>query len=309
MFEIRAYPEFSWSISRQRQLDSCPRAYYYRYYLTHNGWLSDAPERARLAYRLSKLTTLDALFGQQMDERAREVEASVRSGGPVPEASELEERTRQVLRLAWRSSRDGRAAFEARPKDNLMLTSFYLKGCPPEDGDVGRLNEKLGTCHRHLAGTSHWQRLRECGDEGCVLIPAFAHCFVDGIKVFGAGDLAYVHNSTLFLIDWKSGRPGPDDHFQVMLATYCLKAGDASLAELPVRATLEYLQTGEQQPVSLPDDDHAEMIARLRTWFRGMRSYLRDVDANAPVDESEFPRKESGLCRSCNFRPFCEREA
>lgn len=52
-FEIRPYPEFSWSISRARLLRQCPRAYFYHYYLKHNGWLRDAPEQARLAYRLS----------------------------------------------------------------------------------------------------------------------------------------------------------------------------------------------------------------------------------------------------------------
>ena len=51
-FEIRPYPEFSWSISRQRKLDQCPRGYFYTYYLGWNGWLDDAPTEARVAYRL-----------------------------------------------------------------------------------------------------------------------------------------------------------------------------------------------------------------------------------------------------------------
>ena len=29
-FEIKPYPEFAWSISRQRKLDQCPRGYFYR---------------------------------------------------------------------------------------------------------------------------------------------------------------------------------------------------------------------------------------------------------------------------------------
>ena len=80
VFGIRPYPEFSWSISRQRLLENCPRAYCYRYYLSHNGWLREAPERAQIAYRLSKLTSLDALLGQEMDERAREVETAIAGG-------------------------------------------------------------------------------------------------------------------------------------------------------------------------------------------------------------------------------------
>jgi hypothetical protein len=80
-FEVRPYPEFAWSISRQRRLDQCPRAHFYTHHLGWNGWLDDAPTQTRVAYRLGKLTSLDALLGQQTDMRARELEAAARGGG------------------------------------------------------------------------------------------------------------------------------------------------------------------------------------------------------------------------------------
>jgi len=46
-YEYREFPEFSWSPSRQRQLDDCPRAYFYRYYVSWNGWLDDAAAEGR----------------------------------------------------------------------------------------------------------------------------------------------------------------------------------------------------------------------------------------------------------------------
>ena len=52
-FEIKPYPDFSWSMSRQRKLDRCPRAFYCSYYLAWNGWLDDAPAASRMAYRLA----------------------------------------------------------------------------------------------------------------------------------------------------------------------------------------------------------------------------------------------------------------
>ena len=100
-FEIKPYPEFSWSISRQRKLDQCPRGYFYTYYLGWNGWMDDAPTETRVAYRLGKLTSLDALLGQQIDVRARELEAAARAGAVLPEADELETRTREALRQLW----------------------------------------------------------------------------------------------------------------------------------------------------------------------------------------------------------------
>ena len=47
MFEIRPHPDFSWSISRQRKLDDCPRAYFFHYYGSHNGRLREAPSLAK----------------------------------------------------------------------------------------------------------------------------------------------------------------------------------------------------------------------------------------------------------------------
>lgn len=307
MFEIRPYPEFSWSISRQRLLENCPRAYYYRYYLSHNGWLREAPEQARLAYRLSKLTSLDALLGQEMDERAREVEAKARAGDPLPGAGQLEARTRESLRRAWRSSRDERAAFEARPKDIVMLRSFYVEGCPPPEAEDERVNEKLVTSHQHLLSAEHWDRLRECGRHGCLLIPAFGHFFHDGAKAFAAGDMAYVHRGTVYLIDWKTGRPGADDRRQVTLAAHSLFEEDPALAGMPMRASLHYLFTGEEQRVPMPDDLAACAADTVTAGVKAMRSFLRDVEANAPLEEGEFPRRESGLCGSCNYALLCTR--
>jgi hypothetical protein len=306
VFEIRPYPEFSWSISRQRLLRDCPRAYYYRYYLSHNGWLREAPQQAKLAYRLSKLTGLDAIFGQEMDVRAREIEAKVRMDEPLPSAAELEERTRRTLRDAWRSSKEERLAFETKPKDHTMLRSFYVEGCPPSAAETDRLNQKLDACHKHLLAADHWVRLRGCGREGGLLIPAFAHFFLDEVTAFAAGDMAYVHEGVAYLIDWKSGRPSADDELQVTLAAHCLREGEPSLDQLPVRAALHYLLTGEEKQVTVPDDLRAFCADAVSTGVKEMRSFLLDVESNAPLDAGEFPRKESGLCQSCNFTQLCK---
>jgi len=216
-------------MTRQRLLDTCPRAYYIRYYLGHNGWLDGASDRTRLAYRLSKLTGLDAILGSEMDERAREIETAVRAGSPPPSADELEERTRRTLREAWKSSRDQRAAFERSPNRVTMLQSFYLDNEPPDERTVDRINEKLPACIANLLAVADWERLAACGGDGCVLIPDFAHFMLGGVKVFAAGDLAYIADGVLHVIDWKSGRPGDDDTTQVLLAAYAV-ALDAGMA-------------------------------------------------------------------------------
>ena len=62
-YQRSEHPIWSWSHSRRETFQECPRKYYYQYYASHNGWEADAPETARLAYRLKNLTTLPEEIG------------------------------------------------------------------------------------------------------------------------------------------------------------------------------------------------------------------------------------------------------
>ncbi len=321
-FRIDPYPGFSWSITRQRMLDTCPRQYFYRYYLSHNGWLDGAPERSRLAYRLTKLTSLDAILGQEMDERGREIEARVRAGEPPPSAAELEDRTRLALRAAWKSARDERTAFERSPKRTVMLRSFYLENEPPDKQETDRVNAKIAVCTANLLAVPDWRTIAECGEEGCVLIPDFAGFVLDEVTIFAAADLAYRAGGVLHVIDWKSGRRGDTDSTQALLSAYCagLDAPSAGLdapggfdhdladrARLRLRPVLHYLFSGESVEPAIPADLAQFARDTVAPGIRAMRDLLVDPVENAPLPEDEFVRRESGLCNGhCNFSPLCE---
>jgi hypothetical protein len=308
-FEMRPYPEFSWSISRQRKLDQCPRGYFYAYYLGWNGWLDDAPTEARVAYRLGKLTSLDALLGQQIDVRARELEAAARSGAVLPEADELETRTREALRQLWTRSRNGRAAFEARPNRVTMLRSLYMDQDTQPETD--RLNQKAGPSMRGLLATSHWERLRACGEAGRVEVPDFASFAFDGVKVFAAPDLTYTHEGVLHVIDWKTGRADDTQPMQVLLQmwwaleTYPELARAAADGSLEIRGYLEYVAAGGTRPVAAVADFREQAAECVHAGVAQMRARLADPERNIPLAMAAFERRESALCRTCSFGPIC----
>jgi hypothetical protein len=308
-FEIKPYPEFAWSISRQRKLDQCPRAYFYQYYLGWNGWLDDAPTETRVAYRLGKLTSLDALLGQQIDERARELEAAARTGAALPSAEDLELRTRAALRQAWTRSCNGRVAFEQRPNKVTMLRSIYLDQDTQPETD--RLNQKAGPSMRGLLATSHWERLRTCGPGGCVVVPDFASFVHDGIKVFAAPDLAYVKGGVLHVIDWKTGREDDTQPTQVLLQMWWALEAHPELAQaaadgnLEIRGYLEYVTAGRTQPVEAAAGFREQAAETVRAGVAHMRALQADPERNIPLERSAFERRESGLCRGCGFSPVC----
>ena len=308
-FEVRPYPEFAWSISRQRKLNQCPRAYFYTYYLGWNSWLDDAPTETRVAYRLGKLTSLDALLGQQIDVRARELEAAARTGAELPEADELEARTREALRQLWTQSKNDRAGFEARPNKVTMLRSLYMDQDTQPETD--RLNQKAGPSMQGLLATSHWERLRACGSEGRVEVPAFASFPHDGVKLFAAPDLAYVEGGVLHVIDWKTGRADDSNPMQVLLQmwwaleTYPALARAAADGSLEVRGYLEYVAAGSTQPVEAAPDFRVQAAETVHDGVAQMRALLADPEQNIPLEIAAFERRESGLCRSCSFFPIC----
>ena len=293
-FEIKPYPEFSWSISRQRKLDQCPRAYFYQYYLGWNGWLDEAPTEARVAYRLGKLTSLDALLGQQIDVRARELEAAARAGRDLPSADDLETAHPRRPAPGVDALLDGRVAFEQRPSKVTMLRSLYMDQDTQPETD--RLNQKAGPSMQGLLATSHWERLRACGDEGQVEVPDFAHFMWDGVKVFAAPDLAYTHDGVLHVIDWKTGRADDTQPTQVLLQmwwaleTYPELAQAAAEGSLEVRGYLEYVtagsapQTGRTRradPGRLP----RACAGTVRAGVEQMRALLADPEQNIALDD------------------------
>jgi len=302
-FEVRPYPEFAWSISRQRKLDQCPRAYFYTYYLGWNGWLDNAPTQTRVAYRLGKLTSLDALLGQQIDVRARELEAAARGGAVLPKADELESRTREALRQLWTQSKNGRAAFEARPNRVTMLRSLYMDQDTQPETD--RLNQKAGPSMQGLLATSHWDRLRACGDAGHVEVPDFASFQHDGVKVFAAPDLAYVEGGVLHVIDWKTGREDESNPTQVLLQMWWALETYPELEGLEIRGYLEYVTAGQTQPVEAAPGFREQAAETVHAGVAQMRVLLAAADQNVPLEMAAFERRESGLCRTCNFFPIC----
>jgi hypothetical protein len=323
-FAIKPYPELGWSISRQRKLDQCPRGYYYTYYLGWNGWMQEAPTETRVAYRLGKLTSLDALLGQQVDVRARELEAAARAGEALPAPEDLELRTRAALRQAWTRSQNGRVAFEQRPSKVVMLRSLYMGHDTQPETD--RLNEKAGPSMRGLLATSHWRRLYGRGAEGHVAIPDFAGFTWDGVKVFAAPDLAYVADGALHVIDWKTGREDATQPVQVLLQmwwaleTYPELARAAAEGSLEIRGHLEYVVAGVTHPVeplapavapscdatpATVADIRDACVGTVRAGVAQMRALLADPERNIPLEEAAFERRESGLCATCNFTPIC----
>jgi hypothetical protein len=121
--------EFSWSPSRDRLFDRCLRAYYWRYYAHWNGWRSDAPEEARVAYRLGKQDSFPTWGGTIVHDVVEGAIKGLRDFHRPIDVERLHGEAKQRLRSGWVESRDG--AWVRDPKRKVSLWEHYYGG--PED--------------------------------------------------------------------------------------------------------------------------------------------------------------------------------
>jgi hypothetical protein len=143
------------------------------------------------------------------------------------------------------------------------------------------------------------------------VVPDFAHFVWDDVKVFAAPDLAYVRGDVLHVIDWKTGREDDSQALQVLLQMWWALetlpelARAAADGSLEIRGYLEYVTAGRTQPVAAAPGFREQAAETVRAGVARMRALLADPERNIPLEMAEFERRESGLCRSCNFAPIC----
>jgi hypothetical protein len=300
------FPPFSWSYSRRRQLDDCPRGYYWNYYGYHNGWLDDADPDAQLAYRLKKLTSLHMYVGNVVHELAVDAISRERDGASV-RAEELIQRGRELLNRAYLESKD-REAFLQRPKDRTMFRSFYYDSGPSQR-EIDSVRDKLFTSIPNLlASASFAEAVRAPFVE--VEEPGELTSFrVNGYQVYARPDLLYRDDSgTYHLVDWKTGKP-TEGHIRQLRVYGLFLQSRPDLEDAPIEGHVEYLYLGERADLSLSADDLEDQRREIDESVATMRSYLESPEDNKPLPRDRFPLKgDIGSCRWCNFYELCREE-
>ena len=119
---------FRWSKSRAAVFADCKRKYYLCYYVHWGGWDESAPERARLAYRLGKMTTLPALVGTAVHAALARHFQALRNG----QFRKLDpERPVEMMRAAWRDAKQ--ELWKVGPKAHPPLFEIYYDRVPPPE--------------------------------------------------------------------------------------------------------------------------------------------------------------------------------
>lgn len=304
------YPEFSWSHSRDRSLAECARAYFWRYYGSHNGWLPEAPEPARLAYALKQLTTFPMIVGTAVHECARDCALATRNGTARPTFQVMLARVSDALNRAVLGAHH-RAAFLRDPRRFVMLRDAWHSG-RADSFALPAAVAKARVCLRALESSAVWKDLEACRPEW-VTVPDGPEAFVhEGWPTYAGPDLVYRPDGRrVVILDWKTGDDS-DAELQIPLyALYCRTVLGLPFREDEWFGRVVNVSTGDDTTFEISRFDVLQAAERVRESVQVMQSLLADPERNIPRPMAEFPLAPVERRHGCSFCPFytlCEEE-
>jgi len=292
--------DFSWSRSRDGVFDECKRRYFYQYYGSWGGWASDAPVDVRRLYILKQLASRQMWAGRIVHDAIEMALNVMREGVDVPVEPFIRDAVER-MRAEFRSSRDGK--YHQAPK-TLALFEHEYKVAITDDA-WRALAGSVQQCLRNFFRLPLLAEIRKTSPEHWS-IEHWSKTFVfEGTPLWSAPDFGFwTPEGRLALVDWKTGGGGDGASFQ--LGCYALYAADV----LGVRPTgVDLYEVNLREPLvtthQWSDDRLEEVREKIRLSIRGMKSYLKDAEANV-ASVTDFEQTENlRSCRWCNFKAVC----
>ncbi|SHG90936.1 PD-(D/E)XK nuclease family protein [Ornithinibacillus halophilus] len=308
MFEIRTYPEFSWSLSRHKTLLDCSRKYYYDYYAGHNGWLYESTNFAKTAYRLKKLTNLEMYFGSAVHNVINGVINNYMSSGSIPTEHELVGTLRGLLNTAYIDSMHRKEDWMHKPKQYTMFHEIYYNGKLPSE-KIEEIQDRLAVSMKHFLSSKTFSDMTGNKQMRFIESERFRTMTINGTKIFIVMDFVYrdMEKGKWIIVDWKTGKESIEDKNQLALyAHYLMRAFDVdSLDEIEIRN--EYLLTGTSKTHHLTETELSNVERLFEHSVEGMLRFLEDPEKNKPYDLHSFPKNEQPrLCSRCNYKEMCD---
>lgn len=304
MFSRELVNEFSWSKSRHGKFEECRRLYWYHYYGAWGGWDVGATPEVREAYILKNLSSRQQWAGHVVHELIALALAMTRSGEPPP-LEDLVARARGRMREDFARSRRGE--YRARPKRIVGLIEHEL-GVRVTDAEWKANWDVAETSLRRFYASPWLERARALPRAAWLPIDEIASFQLEGHKVFAGPDFAYRDGERVVLVDWKTGRPRPEDREQVQgYALFAQARWGARPADVVAR--LVYLAAGEEVDVGVGPGDLESFLSLFRSSVGAMRASLVDPARNI-ARRDDFPMLEDAArCGHCPFQRLCGRPA
>ncbi len=291
---------FSWSFSRHRTFEDCPRKYWFHYYGSWGGWGADGSDEARELYLLKNITGLHLIAGDTV-HRAIERALHDWARGTSPDAEKIVAWCKGEMQRGFRESQQ--EAWRENPKRYTRLFEHHY-GPTPDRATLERIAQKVGTSVRTFVASRAFAVIRETDPDHWLPMETLDSFEFEGTKVYAVPDFACRHDGEVLLFDWKTGKVDRKNNDQVVLYGLFAAAKWGADPDKVRAAPVYLLDGGEFAPLPVTAADRARVAGLIRASIGSMRQRLADPAGNDARKE-RFEPTPGNVCRSCNFRGVC----
>ncbi|MDH3198519.1 MAG: PD-(D/E)XK nuclease family protein [Candidatus Krumholzibacteria bacterium] len=294
--------EFSWSVSRDRVFDECPREYYYHYYGSWGGWEDMAPERVREIYVLKQLKHRPMWIGEVVHDCIRHSLRNLSRGIPVIPLPEILSITRDRMRTDFRNSRDKR--YWRVPKLCGLFEHEYE--VPVSDDEWRATAAHVDRCLETFYRSEAYAQLAALRPDDFLEVEELRRFELDGFTVNIKLDCAIRETDRIVVWDWKTGRRESAGS-QLQMACYAYYA--STRYGIPVHRVTPRrfeLYTGTVHEDALGERALDELLGYIRGSIKDMRALLDEPERNLAREErfTQVARRE--ICARCSFLRVCQ---
>lgn len=309
----------TWSVSRDQQLQSCERKYFFQYIAEAR--LNSPDPWLRGIALLKKLKNIPMWQGECVHLVIAEYLNQVRQG-QSPSVDNLVQSLRQRMLREWQFSEKRR--FREEPalvgKLGVALYEHEYDEMPPETNFetlIEKAIKMLQTFYAWAEGGSGFAKQVRTADRIWIEPPAWGAeapgFMVENVQVITKVDLALHHRGASFTVyDWKTGKPPREttepSQNEIQVSVYMLWANRGLKLPLDgVTSRLVYLGGDQAKELDFDLDeeravetyriieDSVRLAQQWESYFQKRRLKLNDLDYAASVEE----------CRRCNFKRVC----
>ena len=303
--------EFTWSWSRHRCFERCPREYWLHYYGSWGGWAANSDPAVREAYIQKKLCSRSAWIGILVHEAVEWVLKQQLAGyGPSP-VTVVERFSRKAVQQIEDSKR---GMYRFRPSKIVGFVEHYYD----HEGQEESWDVTLTELRRQLVDLPNNRILKRTVDViGRVReVEELKQVSIEGVDVWVSIDaLVGDGRGGLSIIDWKTGKHHSDEKVSAQLGVYALyvlksyyTAEQRAAALDKIRLVFANLRSGEHKVWRVMPDDLTQTRRLIRSSSEAMRGKLVSVEKNTARME-DFPMLPAGdkQCTRCRFKQSCAR--
>jgi hypothetical protein len=194
--------QFSWSISRDRVFQTCPRQYYFNYYGYWGGWEINALQRIKQIYVLKQLKNRHMWTGEKVHDCIKHSLTNLQRGISVLDVDQIVSITLNQMREEFRSSRKKR--YHTRPKTCALFEHEY--DVPISDDDWKKTADNMELCLRNFYGSETFNMLKGLPRRMWLEVENFSSFNLDNTKIWAVLDCSFrTDDGGVTIIDWKTG--------------------------------------------------------------------------------------------------------